>query len=325
MFLDGNVMWIFSYPKPEIIPSYIVSGIMPADYLGIQKVIFLDHHDPKKFLINYKPKLIIINKAFHFKIINLIREAKNLNIKIISIFDDWHFAPKNNNTKKQFNFYEIMARNSDCLVVKTDFASDLIRKNTGLEAKVISDCLRFKSKKAINNINTPLNICWFGMHTNHDTLEFGLKEILDKSIKCKIKIITNKLEELSKRLSYIKAKEVTIEFVKWTKKMDDEVIKTDIVIIPYINDHKRLVKSYNRIIDSINLGRFTIVSNVSIAKKFEKFCYLGNIGNGLIWAQKNEKKVILKVNNGMKFIKNNYSIEFIAKKWSDLINIVIQS
>ena len=115
----------------------------------------------------------------------------------------------------------------------------------------------------------------------------------------------------------------TLCFVDFNEGKD--VIKTDIVIIPYINDHKRLVKSYNRIIDSINLGRFTIVSNVSIAKKFEKFCYLGNIGNGLIWAQKNEKKVIVKVNNGMKFIKSNYSIEFIAKKWSDLINIVIQS
>ena len=83
-----DILWIFSFPKPANVPSYVVSGIMPADYLGIQKVVFLENHEPIKFLQYYKPKLLIIGKSFHSKILYMVQEAKKLNIKVISIFDD---------------------------------------------------------------------------------------------------------------------------------------------------------------------------------------------------------------------------------------------
>ncbi len=59
---------------------------MPADFLKIQKVIFLENHDPDKFLLNYKPKIIIIGKAFHSKVYDLAIKANEYGIKIISIF-----------------------------------------------------------------------------------------------------------------------------------------------------------------------------------------------------------------------------------------------
>ena len=42
-----------------------------------------------------------------------------------------------------------------------------------------------------NKINYPFKISWFGMDTNHDTLEFGIREILEYNFEAKIKIITN--------------------------------------------------------------------------------------------------------------------------------------
>ena len=65
-FSNKNVLWIFSHPKPQTIPSYLVSGIYPANYLGIQKVIFLENHDPKELLQKFKPKCLIISKVFKF-------------------------------------------------------------------------------------------------------------------------------------------------------------------------------------------------------------------------------------------------------------------
>ena len=44
-------------------------------------------------------------------------------------------------------------------------------------------------------------------------------------------------------------KNISLEFIKWNESMDKEVITTDIVIIPYLNDSNRQVKSYNRITD----------------------------------------------------------------------------
>ncbi len=91
MDLNKDILWVFSHPNPPSIPSYVFSGILPADYLNIQKVIFLRDHDPREILTRFNPKLIIINKAMHTNVVNLARIAKELNIKVISIFDDWYF------------------------------------------------------------------------------------------------------------------------------------------------------------------------------------------------------------------------------------------
>ena len=33
MDLNKSILWVFSHPNPSSIPSYVVSGILPADYL----------------------------------------------------------------------------------------------------------------------------------------------------------------------------------------------------------------------------------------------------------------------------------------------------
>ena len=121
--ISKDVVWIFSLENPMSLPSYIVGGMMPADYNKIQKIIFLKNHDPKKFLFEKKPKILIISKVFHSGISNLVFEAKKLNIKIISIFDDWHFDEKFKNT---FSYNLKIAKNSNLVVAKTKQAIDII-------------------------------------------------------------------------------------------------------------------------------------------------------------------------------------------------------
>ena len=180
MDLNKSILWVFSHPNPSSIPSYVVSGILPADYLNIQKIIFLKNHDPKEILIRFNPKLIIINKAMHNKVANLANSAKELNIKVISVFDDWYFIkPETKGIQLRFIDNLKLANYSNNFVVKTKNAADIIYKYTGLKAKIISDCLRFKSQMPINKINYPFKLSWFGMDTNHDTLEFGIREILE--------------------------------------------------------------------------------------------------------------------------------------------------
>ena len=315
----NDILWIFSWPYPEIVPSYVVSGIMPADYLKIQKVIFLENHDPKSFLLEFKPKLIIINKAFHSKVTILVKEASDLNIKIISIFDDWHFS-NTGYDKPLFEYNKIIANYSDAIVVKTVTAANLVKNNIGLVPQVIHDCLRFNSQDPIRDIKYPFEICWFGMHTNHDTLEKGLNEILKFDYECNVRVITNRHDLAKERINKLELKKININLIKWHKSADKEIIKSDIVIIPYINDQKRSVKSYNRIIDSLNLGRFPIISKLSFTIDFEKYCYLGSIGDGLKWIKENKELAINMLTDGSKFVKNNYNIETISNEWKKLID-----
>ena len=252
MDINKDILWVFSHSNPPSIPSYVVSGILPADYLNIQKIVFLKDHDPREMLTRFNPKLVIINKAMHTNIINLARTAKELDIKVISVFDDWYFIkPESRGIQLRFIDNLKLAKYSNNIIVKTKSAADMIYKHTGFRAIIISDCVRFESQMPINKINYPFKISWFGMDTNHDTLELGIREILEYNFEANIKIITNKLDKIRSVLSNINLKNISLEFIKWNESMDKEVITTDIVIIPYPNDHKRLVKSYNRITDSI--------------------------------------------------------------------------
>ena len=320
MDLNKDILWVFSHSNPPSIPSYVFSGILPADYLNIQKVIFLKDHDPKEILTRFNPKLIIINKAMHINVINLAKTAKELNIKIISVFDDWYFIkPESRRTQLRFVDNLKLAKYSNNIIAKTKSAANIIYKHTGFRAKIISDCVRFESQMPINKINYPFKISWFGMDTNHDTLEFGIREILEYNFEAKIKIITNKSDKIRSKLSNLNLKNISLEFIKWNELMDKEVITTDIVIIPYLNDHKRLVKSYNRITDSINLGRFAIISDLNHLREFNNFCFLGNIGKGLKWSKENNLLAVEKVKKGFEYVKKNYSVATIASEWKNII------
>ena len=320
MDLNKDILWVFSHLNPPSIPSYVFSGILPADYLNIQKVIFLKDHDPREMLTRFNPKLIIINKAMHTNVINLARTAKELNIKVISVFDDWYFIkPESRGMQLRFIDNLKLAKYSNNIIAKTKSAADIIHKYSGFRAKIISDCARFESHVPINKINYPFKISWFGMDTNHDTLEFGIREILEYNFEANIKIITNKLDKIRSVLSNINLKNISLEFIKWNESMDKEVITTDIVIIPYPNDHKRLVKSYNRITDSINLGRFAIISDLDHLREFSNFCFLGNIGKGLKWSKENNLLAIKKVKKGFEYVKKNYSVDTIAMDWKNII------
>ena len=157
------------------------------------------------------------------------------------------------------------------------------------------------------------------MSTNLDTVVFGIKQISATNIRCIITIHINNILSCSKYIIPLQNENIKINIIEWTKNMDLEVIKNDIVIIQYINDAKRRVKSSNRIIDSINLGRYLIMSDVPQFSEFKDFVYSGNIGNGLNWLLRNKKSAINQINKGQKFIQNNYGNKITIKKWRDLI------
>jgi hypothetical protein len=317
---NKDILWIFSHKNPTYFPSYVVGGIMPADKLEIQKIIFLEDHDPNKLLVKYAPKILIISKAFHLKIKELIILAKERNIRVISVFDDWHFMETDIN-KNRLLFNKYIADHSDQIIVKTLAASEIIKKYTNHRSIVIPDCIRYESILPIKKITYPFNISWFGMHSNHDTIKLAFNEISSTQNICKINIITNNIEELTSNLSeYENVNTIDYKIIKWKKSLDKQIYQSDIIIIPYINDQIRYVKSSNRIVDSLNMGRFVIMSKAKQFSEFQDFCYQGNIGDGLNWLKKNEDKAIEKIYNGQRYVKSQYTIDTISNMWLNVIN-----
>ena len=158
------------------------------------------------------------------------------------------------------------------------------------------------------------------MKTNHDTLEYGIKEILQYEFKIELRIITTKFDTIRHKLTKYNLRNISLNFVNWHLEWDQEILKTDIVIIPYINDVLRLVKSPNRITDSLDLGKFVIMSKADQFNEFKNYCYFGNIGKGLEWLKNNEKLAIKMISNGQKYVQKKYSIKDISEICEKLIN-----
>ncbi len=317
-YLDKTI-WIFNHPKPETIPSYYVSGLMPSHYMGIKKVIFLENHSPQDLIDHFKPKCIILSKAFSTNISLIAKLATKKGIKVISIFDDWSF---DNTIRSKLNLP--IAKNSDYIITKTIFASREIKHHTDLDCEIIPDPIRFNKHDIFNDIDEPLNTCWFGMHTNHSSILEELSSIEKIGIKINLSIISNSSSEIINYYKNSNFKNLKIFFTKWNNKSNLDIIKNEIVLLPYPNDKKRIVKSSNRIIDSLNLGRFTIISKVDQFQEFEKFTYFGNISTGLLWLLDNKQKAKQITQDGQNYVSENYSLENICKIWIKLFHKLIE-
>jgi hypothetical protein len=254
---------------------------------------------------------------FHNEVVGLIKEAKRNSIKVICIFDDWFVDKKNTYIRHLINLEA--AKLSDVNVVKTSEAAKVLKDNLGIASQIIPDYLRFD--KAIGDLHfkDPIRVSWFGMHTNFDTLLFGINQIVESNIACELSVICSQFKFLQRNLATIDKTTISIKLIEWTEAMDKEVIKSDVVIIPLLDDAWRKVKSSNRIIDAINLGRFVVMSDANQFKEFKEFCYMGHIGEGLKWVQNNRqsaKEIVLK---GQNYVENKYSKEKITRLWKNVI------
>jgi len=311
-----DALWVFNHSNPNIIPSYIVSGIMPANILGIKKLIYLPNNDPKKTLDYYRPKKIIVSKVFHNSVLTFVEQARKEGIKVISIFDDWNFDRHSKTDNTLINLS--LAKVSDLIVVKTHAASEVLKKNTNFNSIVIPDMTRFKAAPVSWKIDTPPRLIWFGMQSNHDSLIQQLAAIDNLKFKTKLKIVTNYSNELKLILNN-KYKKIEIEIIEWHPNFNIEISNSNIVIIPYPNDKERLVKSSNRIIDSMNLGRFVVLSDVKQFSEFRNFSYFGNIAQGVDWAVNNKNKIENLVRSAQQYVKEKYSQEVVSKMWQKII------
>ena len=137
-----------------------------------------------------------------------------------------------------------------------------------------------------------------------------------------INVITNQIKpphtSIIENIKKINLKKIKINFEKWDLSFNNEILKNDIVIVPSINDNQRLVKSHNRLTESINLGRF-VIANYTPYYELKDYCYIGNLSDGLDWIHNNKKQAFSKIKAGQIYVSNRFSKEIISKKWLKLI------
>ncbi len=304
-----------------LIPSDLVGLVMPAKFLNIPIIFLKGDEDISKITDMIRPDILIFGKCLNSHVVNLAKKARKKNIITISSFNDWHFKPLNLKQEKQFYLNDKLLQNSDHIVVKSIDAGKVIRMNKKINFNVIHDCLRYPPLENIYEFKKDINLMWFGSSSNHDTLIKGLKEIEEYKIKRKIFVITNKIENIYRVITKNKFKYVSLEIITFTETNLIEAAKqSSIILMPLIEDHIRLVKSSNRIIDALNLGRFVVKSKTKFHDELDKYCFVGNMGDGINWFISNFEKAKNKIDLGKKFVQSNFSINEISKSWTNLLD-----
>ena len=207
-------------------------------------------------------------------------------------------------------------------VLKEHTEKELNKSKVETRQKIIRQVI-IDARELISKINYPFELAWFGNSVNLDTLLFGLLEIEESNLLVNLTIITNYSDYkdyLYNKINKLNLKNISIKFLEWTLSFYKKLEDVEIVIIPYISDKRRLVKSTSRIIESMNLGKFVITSTMPFNLELKKYCYLGHIGEGLKWVKENQDKALQIAKSGNDYAQKNYKVKKISNCWDQLIN-----
>ena len=108
--------------------------------------------------------------------------------------------------------------------------------------------------------------------------------------------------------------------IQWNINYDKLLEDVEIIMIPYIDDNVRKVKSLHRITESLNMGKIVICNNTSTTKDLDDYCVLGRINEDIEWVIKNQELAIKKARKGREWVLKNFSVKTVSSQWLELIN-----
>lgn len=192
-----------------------------------------------------------------------------------------------------------LASMAEAVVVPTELMKERVKQETGRDAVIISDPCEFP-EKPIKDISEP-KVMWFGTFTNL----FTLKDV----------DLEYPLEVVSARRAYKACQEIGAKFTEWSlDNMKDAFERNNIVIIPSVNE-RRLVKSPNRVFESIRSGLSVVAAPIPSYQQFD-ITLDWDMNRGI----KNIKKTTPEL---QKYVRDNFDISVIGEQWRTLFDSIL--
>lgn len=193
----------------------------------------------------------------------------------------------------ELDHYRWMVKNADGVVCPTNWFSDYLKDEFGIEPFVIGDPYEF-AESLPHCFGDKL--LWFGHGTNYASLVRTLPSIEGHP------------------LSVVSNIDGTIP---WSKEnLCRELLNADIVIIPETAPYK----SANRTIESIRQGCFVVAEPHPAINDFP--IYIGNIRKGIEWAQSNQSEANQMTLKAQEYVKKLYSPQTLGNAWRTAIQKV---
>lgn len=246
---------------------------------------------------DYDADIVIFNKHGNTVELEYAKECKKRGISTIFHICDNHFVTKNR------DYYEAMCNEVEKITCTIPELASTIHQFTGKEPAIIPDPYYYDEQEIKYEPGDKLKLCWFGHPSNLD----GLFNILDKLKGYDLEVVTNQ-------------KQVPFKVTNWgVDSLPISIKRCDVVIIPSIQDERRLAKSPTRLMDSVRMGRFVIADWLPSYEEFNKTMYVKGVIDGLEWIKiQSPKKIKKRIKKCRNYINDLYSPKRIAGEWNKL-------
>lgn len=214
--------------------------------------------------------------------LELVEKLQDIGNTIVYDVCDDHFHDQH------ADHYRKMAAACDVLTCSTQAMWEVLLKETGREAIVIDDPYEFPEEEPV--IKKPGRTMWFGHQSNLPSLNgHAVDDCISNAPGC----------------------------MPWSMEtMFMAFDRNQIVIIPHSSERKNWVKSPNRVIESIRMGKWVSASPIPSYDQFANFCHLGDVKAGIeMYNDLPEEVLVARIKAGQDYIRERFSPERIANQW----------
>ena len=234
--------------------------------------------------------------------------------------------------KKIAETYDFLCKNANLVITSTPTLANIIYRNTGKSAHIISDPFeRDRKEPVLLNIkeDTTIKFSYYGAGKNFEIIDWN-------KIASDLKNVHNKIEihavigRYNKYVGRVKdlIEQKTLFAYQWTYELQDQIVDDcHIVLLPIVNRNENIpAKSPNRLIDGIQRGKLVLTNaGVHSYEPFRNFSYFVsnfNYGEGLKYALNNKEEVLKRIKDGQFYIDQHHTPEVIGKKWIEIERLV---
>jgi hypothetical protein len=265
--------------------------------------------------------VVVMSKGLFDGSVPLARRAKSLGAQLVLDLCDDHFSTSFRET------YLALATLADGITVSTPEMASVVAAHTSRTSEVLED--PFEAPHGIPTFapNTDrVRLLWFGHPTNFDTLSAMLPEVLRFSAEhpTHLHVVSQDQGNVAAALGQWTREyrpRLTTQFSTWSaastwQAMDD----CDVVVIPSLPAETKLVKSPNRMVESIRRGKFVSAFPLPSYRPFAEFAWLGeHVVGGVRWALRNAEATLQRIERGQSYVEQHHSPALLAERWQSVL------
>ena len=259
----------------------------------------------------------------------LAERARQLNRKVIYSFCDFDFLrPEMMSHRKK------MAELSHCCVTVSETLSKAVSKTLDIAKPiVITDPYEgpHGTPKFVPS-NNRLKLVWFGHIGNLQELFEQLDPLarFGQNIPVSLDIVAQSIDGIKEAFAQANAKfkgHLAIHLTPWSLENTwQSLAQSDAVIIPSVDNQKKMAKSPNRVVESLRNGRFVVAHPVTSYFNYSDYIRIdSDIIKGLSWMMENQSEIKPLIHKGQAYIKQHNSPQAVANNWLKLLESIQNS